>query len=101
MSLFNVFRGQFIDIIEWLEDDPNTMAYRFERHENEIKNGAKLITRPGQEAVFVSEGQVADEFPPGTYTLEKKNLPILSTLQGWKHGFNSPFKAEVYFFSTK
>ncbi len=101
MGLFDALRGQFIDIIEWLDPTNDTMAYRFERHNNEIKNGAKLIVRPGQEAVFVSEGQVADEFPPGTYTLTTQNMPILSTLQGWKYGFNSPFKAEVYFFSTK
>jgi Putative virion core protein (lumpy skin disease virus) len=101
MSIFDKIRGEFIDIIEWLDDSNDTIAHRFERHGNEIKNGAKLIVRPGQEAVFVSEGQVADEFPPGTYTLETKNLPVLSTLQGWKYGFNSPFKAEVYFFSTK
>lgn len=101
MSIFNIFRDQFIDIIEWLDDSGDTMAYRFDRHNNEIKNGAKLIVRPGQEAVFVSEGQVADEFPSGTYTLETKNLPILSDLQGWKYGFQSPFKAEVYFFNTK
>jgi len=101
MGLLDKLRGEFIDIIEWLDDTNDTMAYRFERQGNEIKNGARLIVRPGQEAVFVSEGQVADEFPPGTYTLETKNLPLLSTLQGWKYGFNSPFKAEVYFFSTK
>lgn len=101
MGIFGAFRGEFVDIIEWLEDDGDTMAWRFERQDNEIKNGAKLIVRPGQEAVFVNEGQVADEFPPGTYTLETKNLPILSTLQGWRYGFDSPFKAEVYFFSTK
>lgn len=101
MGLFDALRGQFIDIIEWIDPTNDTMAYRFERHNNEIKNGAKLIVRPGQEAVFVSEGQVADEFPPGTYTLTTQNMPLLSTLQGWKYGFNSPFKAEVYFFSTK
>ena len=101
MGLFSAIRGQFIDVIEWLDDTNDTMSYRFERHGNEIKNGARLIVRPGQDAVFVSEGQVADEFPAGTYTLETKNLPILSTLQAWKYGFNSPFKAEVYFFNLK
>lgn len=101
MGLFDAIKGQFIDVIEWLDDTNDTMAFRFERRGNEIKNGAKLIVRPGQEAVFVNEGQVADEFPAGTYTLETKNLPILSTLQAWKHGFNSPFKAEVYFFNLK
>lgn len=101
MGIFDTLKGQFIDVIEWLDDTDDTLAYRFERQGNEIKNGARLIVRPGQEAVFVSEGQVADEFGPGTYTLETKNLPLLSTLQAWKHGFNSPFKAEVYFFNTK
>jgi membrane protease subunit (stomatin/prohibitin family) len=101
MGLFDAIRGQFIDVVEWLDDTNETLAYRFERHGNEIKNGAKLIVRPGQDAVFVSEGQVADEFPSGTYTLETKNLPVLSTLQAWKYGFNSPFKAEVYFFNLK
>jgi membrane protease subunit (stomatin/prohibitin family) len=101
MGIFDRFRGEFIDIIEWLDPTQDTMAYRFERHDNEIKNGAKLIVRPGQDAVFVNEGEVADEFGPGTYTLETKNLPILSTLQGWRYGFDSPFKAEVYFFNTK
>ncbi len=101
MGIFDRFRGEFVDIIEWLDPTQDTMAYRFERHDNEIKNGAKLIVRPGQDAVFVNEGEVADEFGPGTYTLETKNLPVLSTLQGWKYGFDSPFKAEVYFFNTK
>src|SRR5687767_9797424 len=95
MSLFNVFRGQFIDIIEWLEDDPDTMAYRFERHENEIKNGGKRTARPGQEAVFTSDGTVADQFPPGAYTPATNSLRRLATLQGWNYGFESPLKAEV------
>lgn len=94
-------RGQFIDIIEWIDNTNDTIAYRFERHNNEIKQGAKLIVRPGQKAVFVNEGSVADEFDPGTHELYTRNLPILSTLQGWKYGFESPFKAEVYFFNTK
>ena len=94
--------GQFIDIIEWLDDGQDTMVYRFERHNNEIKNGAKLVVRPGQAAVFVNEGGtgVADVFELGTHELTTANLPILSTLMGWKHGFESPFKAEVYFFKT-
>ncbi|MBE9117351.1 SPFH domain-containing protein [Lusitaniella coriacea LEGE 07157] len=94
-------QGQFIDIIEWIDNTNDTIAYRFERHNNEIKQGAKLIVRPGQQAVFVNEGQVADEFTAGTYELFTRNLPILSTLKGWKYGFESPFKAEVYFFSTR
>ena len=91
---------EFIDIIEWLDYTPDTIAHRFERYQNEIKNNAKLIVREGQTAVFINEGQLADVFGPGTYTLNTQNLPILSTLKGWKYGFDSPFKAEVYFVNT-
>lgn len=101
MGLFDKIRGEFVDIIEWLDDSNNTMVYRFERYGNEIKYGAKLVVREGQAAVFVNEGKLADVFEPGTYTLQTQNLPILSTLMGWKHGFESPFKAEVYFVSTR
>ena len=91
---------EFIDIIEWLDYTPDTICHRFERYQNEIKNNAKLIVREGQTAVFINEGQLADVFTPGTYTLNTKNLPILTTLKGWKYGFDSPFKAEVYFVNT-
>lgn len=101
MSFFKKLKGELIDIIEFLDNSQNTIVYRFERFQNEIKNGAKLIVREGQQAVFVSEGQIADVFTPGTYTLTTQNMPILSTIKGWKYGFNSPFKAEVYFVSTK
>ena len=101
MGLWDKIKGEIVDIVEWLDDTHNTLVYRFERHGNEIKYGAKLVVREGQVAVFINEGQLADIFQPGTYTLETQNIPILSTLQGWKHGFNSPFKAEVYFCSTR
>ncbi|MFI6293053.1 SPFH domain-containing protein [Nonomuraea sp. NPDC050790] len=101
MGVFDKIRGEFIDIVEWLDDSRDTIVWRFPRHENEIKMGARLVVRESQVAVFVNEGQVADIFPPGTYTLETQNLPILSTLKGWKHGFRSPFKAEVYFVGTR
>lgn len=101
MGWLDKLRGELIDIIQWLDDSRDTMVHRFERHGNEIKYGAKLIVREGQAAVFVNEGQIADVFPPGTYTLETRNLPLLSTLMGWKYGFESPFKAEVYFCSTR
>ena len=91
---------EFIDIIEWLDNTDDTIVHRFERYQNEIKNGAQLIVREGQTAVFINEGQLADVFTPGTYTLNTQNLPILATLKGWKYGFNSPFKAEVYFVNT-
>ncbi len=92
--------NEFIDIVEWLDYTDDTICYRFERYQNEIKNGAQLIVREGQTAVFINEGQLADVFKPGTYTLNTENLPILATLKGWKYGFNSPFKAEVYFVNT-
>lgn len=94
-------RNEFIDIIEFLDDTNNTIVHRFERYQNEIKNGAKLTVREGQVAVFVNEGQIADIYQPGMYTLSTENMPILATLKGWKYGFNSPFKAEVYFVSTR
>ncbi|WP_436798914.1 SPFH domain-containing protein [Micromonospora aurantiaca (nom. illeg.)] len=94
-------RGELIDIIEWLDDSRDTIVWRFPRYQNEIKMGAKLVVRESQTAVFVNEGKIADVFTPGTYTLETRNLPILSTLKGWKYGFNSPFKAEVYFVNTR
>ncbi|MAB40509.1 MAG: antifreeze protein [Aequorivita sp.] len=92
--------NEFIDIIEWLDYTDDTICHRFERYQNEIKNNAKLIVREGQTAVFINEGQLADVFKPGTYTLNTQNLPILTTLKGWKYGFDSPFKAEVYFVNT-
>ncbi len=101
MGIWDKLRGELIDIIEWLDDTRDTIVYRFERHNNEIKHGAKLVVREGQVGVFINEGKLADVFQPGTYTLDTRNLPILATLQGWKYGFSSPFKAEVYFVSTR
>lgn len=105
MDLFNEIKKklshEFIDIVEWLDSSNDTIVHRFERYQNEIKNNAKLIVREGQTAVFVNEGQLADVFTPGTYTLNTKNLPILTTIKGWKYGFDSPFKAEVYFVNTR
>lgn len=102
MGLWEKITGEFIDIIEWMEPSQNeVLSYRFTRYKNEIKNGAKLIVREGQAAAFVKEGQLADVKGPGTYTLDTKNMPILSTILGWKYGFESPFKAEVYFISTR
>jgi hypothetical protein len=93
--------GEFVDVIEWTDPSSDTLVWRFERYNNEIKFGAKLTVREGQTAVFVNEGEIADVFTPGMYELRTANLPILSTLQGWSHGFQSPFKAEVYFFSMR
>ena len=101
MGLFDKLRNEFVDIIEWLSDDSHTIVWRFPRYQNEIKNGAQLIVRPGQVAVFVHQGQLADVFEEGRHELTTGNLPLLSTLQGWAHGFNSPFRSEVYFVSTR
>ncbi len=101
MGIFDTLRTQLIEVIEWLDESSNTMLYRFPVQNQEIKNGAQLIVRESQAAVFVHEGQIADVFPPGHYTIDGGNTPILTKLGAWKYGFNSPFKAEVYFVNTK
>lgn len=101
MGFWDKLFGEFVDIIEWTDDSNDTMVYRFERYGNEIKYGAALTVRESQVAVLVNEGKIADTFQPGMYKLETQNVPVLSTMQGWPHGFESPFKAEVYFFNTK
>lgn len=98
--VFDFLRGQFIDVIAWTDDTRDTMVWRFERQGNEIKYGAKLTVREGQSAVFVHEGQLADVFTPGLYVLETNNMPIMTALQHWDHGFQSPFKSEIYFVNT-
>ena len=95
------FGNEFIDVIEWLESSPGEMVWKFDRSDNEIKNGAQLIVRPGQVAVFVDQGNVADVFEGGRHELKTENLPVLSKLRGWKFGFESPFKADVIFVSTR
>jgi excisionase family DNA binding protein len=101
VGLWDKLKGELIDIIEWTDDSRDTIVWRFPRYENEIKMGAKLIVRESQTAVFVNEGTIADVFPPGTYTLTTQNMPVLSTLKGWKYGFESPFKADVYYLTTR
>lgn len=101
MGIWDKLFGELVDVIEWTDDTNHTLVYRFPRYGNEIKNGAMLTVREGQMAVLVNEGEVADIFEPGLYELNTANIPILSSLQGWKHGFESPFKAEVYFFNTR
>ena len=100
MGIFDFLAGEFIDVIHWTDDTRDTMVWRFEREGHEIKYGAKLTVREGQSAVFIHEGQLADVFTPGLYMLETNNMPILTTLQNWDHGFQSPFKSEVYFVNT-
>jgi membrane protease subunit (stomatin/prohibitin family) len=94
-------KAQFLDILEWLDDSNDTLAWRFPMRGQEIQNGGKLVVRESQEAVFVNEGTLADVFKPGTHNLTTQNLPILATLKGWKYGFESPFKSDVYFISTR
>jgi membrane protease subunit (stomatin/prohibitin family) len=101
MGILDALRSQFIEVIEWLDDSGNTLLYRFPVHGQEIKNGAQLTVRESQTAVFVFQGQIADVFSPGLYTIDGGNTPILTKLGAWKYGFNSPFKAEVYFINTK
>ncbi len=100
MSIFDFLTGEFIDVIHWVDDTRDTMVWRFERQGHAIKYGAKLTVREGQSAVFIHEGQLADVFGPGLYELETNNMPILTTLQHWDHGFQSPFKSEIYFVNT-
>lgn len=101
MSLWEKAKAELLDIIEWTDDSSDTMVWRFPRFESEIKHGAQLVVRQSQLAVFVDRGQIADVFAPGIYQLTSSNLPVLTTLMGWKYGFHSPFKAEVYFVNTR
>ncbi len=101
MSFLDFLRGEFIDVIHWVDDTRDTMVWRFDRHGHAIKYGAKLTVREGQAAVFVHEGQLADVFGPGLYMLETNNMPVLTTLQHWDHGFKSPFVSEIYFVNTR
>lgn len=101
MGIFDKLRNEFVDIIEWVDNTTDTIVWKFPRYQNEIKMNAQLTVRESQVAVFLNEGTVADIFAPGRYTLTTQNLPILSTIKGWKYGFNSPFKADVFFVSTK
>ena len=101
MGLWDTLKNEFIQIIEWLDNSANTLVYRFPVHDQEIKMGAQLTVRENQVAIFVNEGEVADIFKPGRYELSTQNMPIMTTLRGWKYGFDSPFKAEVYFFNMR
>jgi membrane protease subunit (stomatin/prohibitin family) len=101
VGIFNKLLGEFVDVIEWIDDSQNTMVYRFERYGNEIKYGAMLTVRESQTAILVNEGRIADVFEPGLYQLETRNMPVMTTLESWPHGFSSPFKAEVYFINMR
>jgi len=100
MGVFDFLSKQFIDVIDWM-DEPGVLAIRYPIQDREIQNGAQLTVREGQVAAFINEGKVADIFEPGLHTLSTANMPILTALMNWDKAFNSPFKSDVYFFSTK
>ena len=101
MALMDFIKKQFIDILQWTEDGDGTLAWRFPMAEMEIQHGASLTVRESQMALFVNEGTVADVFAPGMYTLTTNTLPVLTYLKNWDKLFESPFKSDLYFFSTR
>ncbi len=101
MGLFSFIKGQFIEIIEWLDDSRDTVMIKFPDQDKEIKMGAQLVVRDSQAALFINEGKLGDVYPPGRHELVTRNMPILSKLKGWKYGFESPFKVDVYFLNTR
>ena len=101
MGLLDILKGQLIDVIEWTDSSRDTMVYKYDMNGKEIMMGAQLTVRESQVAIFVNEGQLADVFQPGRYELQTSNMPIMTALKSWKFGFNSPFKADVYFVNTK
>lgn len=101
MGLFDMVRGQLIDVIEWTDDSSDTLVHKYDMNGKDIMMGAQLTVRESQAAVFVDEGRLADVFGPGRYELTTRNLPVMTSLRAWKFGFNSPFKSDVYFVSTR
>lgn len=101
MSIFSFFKKQFIDVIEWNENENGVLSHRYPTNDQEIRNGAQLTVRETQLALFVNEGEIADLFEPGLHSLKTQNLPILTSLKNWDKFFESPFKSDIYFFSTR
>lgn len=101
MGILDILRGQCIDVIEWTDSSSDTMVHKYDMNGKEIMMGAQLTVRESQVAIFVNEGQLADVYQPGRYELTTSNMPIMTALKAWKFGFNSPFKADVYFINTK
>jgi excisionase family DNA binding protein len=101
MGLMDYLKSQFLEIIQWEDDSRDTLSWRFPDEDKEIKRGAQLIVRESQTCQFIYLGQFGDTFGPGKYSLQTDNIPILSTLKGWKYGFESPFKADIYFVNTR
>lgn len=101
MGLFDFIRNEFIEVVDWVDNSTDTVIYKFPDNGNDIKYGAQLTVRESQVAVFMNEGKIADVYPPGRYQLTTQNMPIMTTLRSWKYGFESPFKVDIYFVSTK
>src|SRR5215469_12514871 len=101
MSIRSFLKKQFIDVIQWTEPADGILAYRYPMQDMEIQNGGKLTVRESEMAAFVNEGRIADIFGPGLYTLNTQNIPLLTNLMNWDKAFQSPFKSDVYFFSTR
>ena len=101
MGILGFIKGQFIDVIDCFEESDDNVFWRFPMNGKDIMMNAQLIVRPAQNAIFVNEGQIADVFTPGTWTLTTQNMPVMTKLKSWKYGFESPFKSDVYFISTK
>ncbi|MDO7848046.1 SPFH domain-containing protein [Hymenobacter sp. M29] len=101
MGLFDFIRNELIEIIDWVDNSTDTVIWKFPDHENNIKNGAQLTVRESQVAILLDQGRLADVYGPGRHVLTTANMPVLTTLRGWKYGFDSPFKVDVYFVSTK
>ena len=97
MGLGKIIKGEFIDVIEWLDNSTDTLVYKFPDEDKAIKNGAQLTVRESQAAVLVNEGVIADVYGPGRHELSTNNMPILTKLKSWKYGFESPFKVDVFF----
>ena len=101
MGLMNFIKSQLLEIIEWTDDSRDTLVYRFPDDDKEIKRGAQLIVRESQTAQFIYLGQFGDTFGPGKHSLITDNIPVLCRLQGWKYGFESPFKADIYYVNSR
>ena len=101
MGIMDFIKGELIDVIEWTDDSRDTLSFRFPDDDKAIKNGAQLIVRESQRVQFVYLGEFGDTFSPGKHTLTTDNIPVLTKLKSWKYGFNSPFKADVYYLNTR
>jgi membrane protease subunit (stomatin/prohibitin family) len=101
MGLFDFIRNELIEVIDWIDTSTDTVLWKFQDKQNNIKNGAKLTVRESQKAVLMNEGEFGDEYLPGLHSLITSNMPITTTLKSWKYGFETPFKVDIYFISTK